>query len=783
MGSGPALSVVRLTVLTVLLLAASSAHPQADTTVVLPGGATMDLVWVEPGSFVMGTTQADRDRLASVGMWTAGMDDQLPAHEVTISRGFYVGKYEVTQAQYRSVMGVGPWTQGKWLRVGDDYPAVDLSWEEMREFLRRLNGAEADSLYRLPTEAEWEYACRAGTTGPWSFDLSVEEVRFADFTDVLDIAWFGYNACPAFDDCGDSCPDCYSRPVGTKPANAWGIHDMHGNVYEVVGDWYGPYSAEAQVDPAGPDVGEYRVRRGGDITGDPFDYHHYLMTMSAYRETASAPLTTGFRVVRMAQPDGVRAQAGGDRWVVSGQSVALQGTGSSPRGEIVAYEWQESPSNPAMGVLRDTASSSPGMLLDRLGRYRFSLRVSDGDEWSPRDAVSVEVVAVDSIGTVTLALDDSGTTMDFVWVEADTLTVGLTADHEAIMRSRGQWWQGVYQEVVMNSSLAQPSHTVRITRGYYLGRHEVTQSQWSSIMGTSPWLSPPDLPWSHSSGLVPGADRPAVWITWDDVQAYVARLNDIAGYRKFRLPTEAEWERASLADTEGLWSFGNDDSFIHDFAWFYSNAWNAGSRSPQPVGLRRPNRFGLHDMDGNVMEWTDSSYEQYGSAPVTDPVGPREAGSKVFRGGSFRTPATSARERFASRPDYSFDFVGVRLIVEGPRLDAPVGLPLYAVPDLEAGPGPWSQSSSDALRIQPNPFRDEIRITYQVDQLKPVELAIYNMAGQLVVTLAEGVQRAGEHVVIWDGHVGGHRAASGVYLCRLWVGSRSVATCKVLLIR
>ena len=114
--------------------------------------------------------------------------------------------------------------------------------------------------------------CRAGTRGPWSFDLAVDDVLFADFTDILDFAWFDFNACPAFDDCG------------------------------------------------------------GDITGDAFDYHHYLMTMSAFRETESTPLTTGFRVVRLATPDGVRAQAGGDRWEVSGRVVTLEGTGASPRG-------------------------------------------------------------------------------------------------------------------------------------------------------------------------------------------------------------------------------------------------------------------------------------------------------------------------------------------------------------------------------------------------------------------------------------------------------------------
>ena len=242
------------------------------------------------------------------------------------------------RGQYRSVMGFGPWTEGKWLHLADEHPAVDLSWSDVQEFVRRLNVAEADSLYRLPTEAEWEYACRAGTTGPWSFDLPVGGVPRADFSLMESYAWWAFNACPAFDDYCTSCPNCFARPVGTKLPSPWGIHDMHGNVYELVSDWYGPYTAEPQTDPTGPATGEYRVRRGGDITGDPFDYHHYLMTMSAFRETESAPLTTGFRVVRMARPAGVRAQAGRSRWAVVGREITLHGTGSSPRGDVVAYE-------------------------------------------------------------------------------------------------------------------------------------------------------------------------------------------------------------------------------------------------------------------------------------------------------------------------------------------------------------------------------------------------------------------------------------------------------------
>ena len=207
----------------------------------LPGDASLEMVWIEPGTFQMGSPSSERGRNS----------DEGPVHEVTISRGFYLGKYEVTQGQWESVMGTRPWQGKNYVRSGSRYPAVYVSWEDAQEFIRRLNTSLGSNVYRLPTESEWEYACRAGTTTRWSFGDDESQLR--------DYAWYDDNAWYV----GEQ----YGHSVGTKRANLWGLYDMHGNVWEWVQDWYGStyYRSSPSVDPAGPSSGSNRVLRGGSF--------------------------------------------------------------------------------------------------------------------------------------------------------------------------------------------------------------------------------------------------------------------------------------------------------------------------------------------------------------------------------------------------------------------------------------------------------------------------------------------------------------------------------------
>ncbi len=185
-----------------------------DTKILkLPGGATMEMVWCPPGTFTIGSRDG--------------------AHQVTLTKGFWLAKTEVTQAQWKSVMGSNPSDH-----EGDgNLPVERVSWTECDAFCKRA-GLE------LPTEAQWEYACRAGSTGEYAGTGRLE-----------DMGWYDDNS------------DGQTHPVGQKQPNAWGFYDMHGNVEEWCADWFGDYPKGPVTDPKGPASGSRRVHRGGSWGG------------------------------------------------------------------------------------------------------------------------------------------------------------------------------------------------------------------------------------------------------------------------------------------------------------------------------------------------------------------------------------------------------------------------------------------------------------------------------------------------------------------------------------
>ena len=194
----------------------------------------MEFVWIPPGEFRMGSTGRH------------AYSDEKPVTRVRITQGFWLGKYEVTQRQWQAVMGNNP---SRFKNCGGDCPVERVSWNDVQEFINRLNGRSGGRRYRLPTEAEWEYAARAGTrTDTYAGDIT--KPRGND--PVLNrIAWYDENS-------GNR-----THPVGRKSPNPWGLHDMLGNVLEWVGDWKGDYPGGLVTDPTGPRSGSYRVNRGG----------------------------------------------------------------------------------------------------------------------------------------------------------------------------------------------------------------------------------------------------------------------------------------------------------------------------------------------------------------------------------------------------------------------------------------------------------------------------------------------------------------------------------------
>ena len=238
-------------------------------TVDIPNGEKMSLVWIPAGRMTLGSANFEEGRF----------DDEGPQFEAVFEEGFYMGQYEVTQAQWRAVMGTTPWVNQTFIVEGLQVPAVYITWFEAQEFVHRLNVAEGDSLYRLPTEVEWEYAARAGTTTRWWFGN--------DEADLPDHAWYYDNTT----ELGQPFP----RKVGTKPANPWGLYDVVGNAREWVQDWYAPYDNMANGVP-GPAPETARVLRGGGHGS------HVRYTRSSTRSWRSPFATSwgfGLRVVRM----------------------------------------------------------------------------------------------------------------------------------------------------------------------------------------------------------------------------------------------------------------------------------------------------------------------------------------------------------------------------------------------------------------------------------------------------------------------------------------------------
>ncbi|MGI6457227.1 MAG: formylglycine-generating enzyme family protein [bacterium] len=210
-----------------------------------PGAKPLEMTLIKAGAFTMGAALDERARHE----W-----EWLP-HSVTITRDYYLGKYEVTQAQWQAVMGSNPAREHG---IGADYPVYYVTWNDCQQFIDKLNQS-GQGKFRLPTEAEWEYACRAGTT-----------MRFShgDVLECGDVC----EACPEHDKymwwCGNNNPQG-AKEVGLKLPNPWGLYDMHGNVYEWCQDWWEePYEREAVTDPQGPAAGTHRVLRGGGWSFD-----------------------------------------------------------------------------------------------------------------------------------------------------------------------------------------------------------------------------------------------------------------------------------------------------------------------------------------------------------------------------------------------------------------------------------------------------------------------------------------------------------------------------------
>ncbi len=633
-------------------------------------------VLVPAGRFTMGSPEDEMCRY----------NGAEPQHQVTLTRSFYMKQTEVTQAEWMAIFGTNPSNF-----TGDPQRPVEcVTWFDCVIFCNRVSVAQdlkpayyLDSDlaimfdgtppvtsgtvywdhtaegYRLPTEAEWEYACRAGTMT--AYNSGTQNTSCTDDPNLDPLAWYFNTASRK------------THPVGQKQGNAWNLFDMHGNVAEWCWDWFNhSYPSYPVTDPTGWADPGLKAYRGGDW-GDAA-----LYCRSARRD-GDIPFLhgncLGFRPVRFA-PDQ-------DADVLL--DLRMPGSIYGP-GDVF---W----------LTLDIENNGPSLPEAQL---YLLLDIGTGDYWCypnweqyPPDLDWVDInLPVEFAGTLQVI-------PEFTWPPAGEFwgaRFWVAVLDEDVLVSNVEmvefgWWMGSVPEgfvLVPDGSFTMGSpdvelcqdfdenqYQVTLTRSFFIQKTEVTQEQWMAVFGTNPSR--------HA-----GCDQcPVELVTWYDCVIYCNSLSVAQGLRPayycdksftimfdgvprvtdgpvywdrnaegYRLPTEAEWEYTCRAGTETAYNSGAqntscaNDPNLDPLAWYYHNSKEDFFPESHPVGLKQANAWDIYDMHGNVWEWCWDNFGAYPSYPVTNPTGPADElglGCPVIRGGGWNYEAACCRA--ANRAD------------------------------------------------------------------------------------------------------------------------------------
>ena len=574
------------------------------------------MVWLPGGEFTMGQDDSP-------------YYDEKPAHAVRVD-AFSIGQYPLTFEEYdrfcdakgRDKPDDRGWGRGQ-------RPVINVSWEDATAYCEWL-AQQTGEYYRLLTEAEWEYACRAGGSSTWCFG--------DDETELGEYAWYQSNA------------EGRTHPVGEKRANAWQLHDLHGNLDEWCSDWYAEdyykkqasdpssvasdasvervaaseSSAAASKNPSGPASGSGRVVRGGSSHGDA-DF-----CRSAYRDGIEPSIRDpdlGFRLSR---------------------------TGSWPSYPITLGR----DSAPALDETTKPEPPKPRFQAQQGFKDRFVIVSKDGRE---RPIEAPEMVYLPG-GSFDMGDERGGGDEKPVHpVRVDAFAIGRTP----------------------------------LTWGEYRRFCESEDRHWPEWLesGSQYHLEEGSDDYYPKCGVARDADDlPVVGVCWDDARAYCEWLGERTR-EHYRLPTEAEWEYACRAATTTRWSFGDDGQELAGYAWYSANS----DGKLHPVAQKRPNPWGLYDVHGNAWEWCadwyasdgyrqragDASRKRRGAkglldkissgfrsdrssarvAPSENPSGPESGSLRVIRGGSWDHDAVNCRSayRYRIEPSHRSPLLGFRL--------------------------------------------------------------------------------------------------------------------------
>ncbi len=542
-------------------------------------------VLVEGGTFTMGRTTG------------SGYSNELPTHQVTLS-SFYIGKYEVTQAEYQAVMGSNPSYYS-----GSDKPVEKVTWYNAVEYCNARSIQEgltpcyntntwacdfSANGYRLPTEAEWEYAARGGTNDP--------DYLYSGSDDINSVAWYSSNS-------GST-----THNVGTKEPKQLGLYDMSGNVWEWCNDWYGSYSSSAQTDPVGPATGFSRVLRGGSWYGDASSCR---VARRSHVNPSSSSNVRGFRLAR-----------------------------STP---VVAPQVVSDPViSPAGGSFDEAQTITITCETEDVDIY-YSLDGTDPDQTStlylsPFNLASSATVKAraykEDWQESQIASADYVINSDFVLVEGRTFHNG-TADVTIsdFYMSKYEVTQAEFQAVMGSNPSYFPGSDTPVEKVSWFDA-----VKYCNIRSLQEGLTPC---YNYNNE---GTD-PNDWsIGWNDRNNHTNFAFNISA-NGYRLPTEMEWMYAAKGGNQqaasgyNQYSGTNVEAELTNYAWYSANS---GSTTHN-VGTKEPNQLGIYDMSGNVLEWCWDIYGSYSSSAQTDPVGPATGSFRVLRGGSWYYSATYCR--------------------------------------------------------------------------------------------------------------------------------------------
>ena len=609
---------------------------EGNKNIILKAIRAIEMVLVQGGTFTMGCTSEQGEDCE---------DNESPAHQVTLN-SFYIGKYEVTQALWEEVMEMNI---HQWLSFvggeswgiygeGNNYPMYYVNWNDIvgtsgtsiiingityyeNGFIYKLR-QKTGKRYRLPTEAEWEYAARGG--------VKSNQYKYSGSNDVGDVAWHY----------GNTIPDG-ARHVGSKQDNELGIYDMSGNVWEWCSDLYGSYTSDPQNNPTGPTTGSYHVHRGGSW------YYSYDYCRVSYHRAFYYPVerssALGFRLaedITIAE-NSMTVSVSELNFPASGDEQTF--TITSNIDWIIEYECSWLTISPVLGNNNGT----------------ISVTASENTSQNPRTKIIMikGIGVVEQLISVTQAGDANGDKIEMVFVQGGTFTMGCASE------------QGDNCE-----DNEHPEHQVTLNN-FYIGKYEITQGLWAEIMGMNIQQWTDYIGSSYLCGE--GDDYPMYYISWDDIvgttgesmeingityyeNGFIYKLNQKTG-KNYRLPTESEWEYASRGGVKSNYYKYSGSNSVDDVAWHVDNS----GFTAHLVGAKQDNELGIYDMSGNVWEWCSDWYGSYTSDPQNNPTGPTTGSNRVLRGGCWSAGVQYCRVafRFNYTPSSRFYSIGFRIVL------------------------------------------------------------------------------------------------------------------------